>query len=242
VVEMLLRHDRLPQTLIMSIRDMTFLPEAQRTDTLWLTSLPDANAMKARLGIADVPWLETRPLRRWLGLMSLSTMLDNGLRWLGADVRPGPVDERSLPTMNVLQADGSIRWSDAHRDHFSTVLTRDEVRSAVAQRRNLALDIDMDAVAAVDRLLALLIERGVRVVLIHPPFNPDFFGQVAGTPYGAGLERVEAITARLAAAHGARVVGGFDPAIAGCTPGMFIDAEHSSPGCLQRVIDLVPGL
>jgi hypothetical protein len=80
------------------------------------------------------------------------------------------------------------------------------------------------------------------VILIHPPFNPDVFGQVAGTPYGAGLERVEAITARLAAAHGARVVGGFDPAIAGCTPGMFIDAEHSSPGCLQRVIDLVPGL
>jgi hypothetical protein len=38
------------------------------------------------------------------------------------------------------------------------------------------------------------------------------------------------------------VVGGFDPAIAGCTARMFIDAEHSSPGCLQRVIDLVPGL
>ena len=41
VVEMLLRHDRLPDTLIMSIRDMTFLPEAQRSDTLWLTALPD---------------------------------------------------------------------------------------------------------------------------------------------------------------------------------------------------------
>ena len=96
--------------------------------------------------------------------------------------------------------------------------------------------------AAVDRLLALLHERGVRVVLIHPPFNPDFYRQVQGTAYGAGLLRVEAITARLAAAHGATVVGSFDPAIAGCTAAMFIDAEHSGPACLRRLIDLVPGL
>ena len=40
VVEMLLRHDRLPDTLIMSIRDMTFLPEEHRSDTLWLTASP----------------------------------------------------------------------------------------------------------------------------------------------------------------------------------------------------------
>ena len=241
VVEMLLRHDRLPDTLIMSIRDMTFLPEAQRSDTLWLTGLPDANAMKARLGIAR-PWLETRPLERWLGLLSLSTLLDNGLRRLGAATLPGPVQARSLPTMDVLQADGSIRWSSAHRGRFTAERTGAEVASAVAQRQGRTLQIDEAAVAAVDRLLALLHERGVRVVLIHPPFNPDFYRQVQGTAYGAGLLRVEAITAQLAAAHGATVVGGFDPAIAGCTAAMFIDAEHSGPACLQRLIDLVPGL
>lgn len=241
VVEMLLRHDRLPGTLIMSIRDMTFLPEAQRSDTLWLTALPDSNAMKARLGLAR-PWLETRPLERWLGLVSLSTLLDNGLRRLGAATLPGPVHARSLPTMDVLQPDGSIRWSIAHRDRFTAERTRAEVRTAMAQRQGLTLQIDEAAVGAVDRLLALLRERGVRVVLVHPPFNPDFYRQVRGTAYGAGLLRVEAITARLAAAHGATVVGGFDPAVAGCTAPMFIDAEHSGPACLRRLFDLVPGL
>jgi hypothetical protein len=241
VVEMLLRHDRLPDTLIMSIRDMTFLPEAQRSDTLWLTALPDANAMKARLGI-DRSWVETRPLERWLGLLSLSTLLDNGLRRLGAATLPGPVEARSLPTMDVLQADGSIRWSSTHREMFTPERTGAEVASAATQRQGLALQIDEVAVAAVDRLLALLRERDVRVVLIHPPFNPDFYRRVRGTAYGAGLQRVEAITARLAAAHGATVAGGFDPAIAGCTAAMFIDAEHSGPACLQRLIDLVPGL
>jgi len=241
VVEMLLRHDRLPDTLIMSIRDMTFLPEEQRSDTLWLTALADANAMKARLGIAR-PWLETRPLRRWLGLLSLSTLLDNGWRELVAATGPGPVEARSLPTMDVLQPDGSIRWSSAHRDLFTPERTGAEVGAALAQRQGLTLQIDEAAVAALGRLLALLRERGVRVVLIHPPFNPDFYRQVKETAYGAGLLRVEAVTAWLAAAHGATVVGSFDPAVAGCSAAMFIDAEHSGPACLRRLIDLVPGL
>jgi hypothetical protein len=241
VVEMLLRHDRLPKTLLMSIRDMTFLPVAKRTDTLWLTGLPDANAMKARLGIAR-PWLETRPLKRWLGLLSLSAMLDNGWRELFAVTRPGPVEAHSLPTMDVLHADGSIGWSASHRDRFTPERTSAEVEAAIAQRKNLTLEIDQAAVAAVDRLLALLRERGVHVVLIHPPFNPDFYRQVKGTAYGAGLLRVEAVTAQLAAANRATQVGSFDPAVAGCTAGMFIDAEHSGPACLRRLIDLVPGL
>jgi hypothetical protein len=241
LVEMMVRHDRLPKTLIMSIRDMTFLPEEYRTDTLWLTTLPDANAMAARLGIGR-PWLETRPLRRWLGLLSLSTAWDNALRWLLADQRPGPVDAQRLPTLDVLQADGSIRWSDAHHDRFTAERTRHEVQVALAERRNRTLPIDPGAVDALDRLLGLLSQRGVRVVLIHPPFNPDFYRQIEDTPYRAGLVRVEAITAQLAAAHGARAVGSFDPAVPSCVAGMYIDAEHSSPACLKRLLDLVPGL
>jgi predicted nucleic acid-binding protein len=144
--------------------------------------------------------------------------------------------------MDVLQPDGSIRWSSAHRDLFTPERTGAEVGAALAQRQGLTLQIDEVAVAALDRLLALLRERSVRVVLIHPPFNPDFYRQVKETAYGAGLLRVEAVTARLAAAHGATVVGSFDPAVAGCSAAMFIDAEHSGPACLRRLIDLVPGL
>jgi hypothetical protein len=97
-------------------------------------------------------------------------------------------------------------------------------------------------VTAVDRLLGLLTERGVRIVLIHPPFNPAFYREIEHTPYGDGLRRVAALTRRLAAAHGAIVVGSFDPAVAGCTEAMYIDAEHSSPPCLARVLHQVPGL
>jgi hypothetical protein len=242
VVEMLLRHDRLPKTLIMSIRDMTFLPVERRTDRLWLTALPDYRAMAARLGIASHPWFETWPARRWFNLLSLPAMWDNALRWLTADRWPGPVRARALPTMDVLQADGSIGWSHAHRARFTPEHARTEVRIAVAARHDRAPAIDPAAVTAVDRLLGLLKERGVRVVLIHPPFQPEFYDQIKNSTYGAGLQQVAAITTRLAKAHGATAVGSFDPDVAGCTPSMFIDAEHSGPACLQRVLDQVPGL
>jgi len=242
VVEMLLRHDRLPKTLIMSVRDMTFLPVARRTDILWLTALPDYRAMATRLGIDRHSWFETWPARRWFGLLSLPAMWGNALRWLTADVLPGPVRARTLPTMDALHPDGSIGWSDAHRAEFTTERARREVRQAVAARRDLAPEIDPAAVTAVDRLLGLLRERGVRVVLIHPPFNPDFYDRIGNSAYGAGLRRVEAVTAHLARAHGAIAVGSFDPAVAGCDSSMFIDAEHSGPVCLQRVLDQVPGL
>jgi hypothetical protein len=144
--------------------------------------------------------------------------------------------------MEVLQADGSIRWSEAHLGQFTPGRTREEVERAVAARKRLELTIDPAAVTAVDRLLGLLAGRGVRIVLIHPPFNPAFYRQIEHAPYGAALARVEALTRLLASAHGATAVGSFDPATAGCTAAMYIDAEHSRPACLARVLRQVPGL
>ncbi|HSA80119.1 MAG TPA: hypothetical protein VLE23_04805 [Geminicoccaceae bacterium] len=242
VVEMLLRHDRLPPTLIMSIRDLTFQPVERRSDTLWLTALPDYDAMAARLGIARHSWFETRPARRWSGLLSLSAALDNAFLRLMAESLPGPTRARSLPAMDVLLADGSIQWSEEHRERFTAERARREVQQALKERRDQAPQIDPAAVTAIDRLLGLLTEHGVRVILIHPPFNPAFYRQIKDSAYGLGLRQVEAVTARFAAAHGATVVSSFDPAAAGCLESMFIDAEHSGPACLQRVLDQVPGL
>ena len=93
VVEMLLRHDRLPPTLIMSIRDMTFQPVDRRTDTLWLTALPDYDAMATRLGIAP-PLLVRDPAGTPLvrPAVAVGDAFDNALRWLidGKLARPDP--------------------------------------------------------------------------------------------------------------------------------------------------------
>lgn len=242
VVEMLIRYDRLPGTLILSIRDMTFASIADRSDFLWLTGTTDYRSMTSRLGLEAPDWFEILPERHYLGLFSLGTLVDNARRIWVAPVQPGPVRAASLPTLDVLQTDGSIRWSDQHQAAFTAERRQREVDAAVRVRGDRAPGIDPAAVEAIDRLIGLLTKRGVEVVLIHPPFNPEFYQMVAETPYGQGLQVVEDLTRRLADAHDARVVGSFDPAVAGCRAEMYIDSEHANPDCLGRVLAQVPGL
>ena len=242
VTEMMIRYDRLPDTLVLSIRDLTFAPIDERTDYLWLTGLSDYRAMMARLQLESHSWLEMMPERHWLGLFSLSTMLSNAWRELTAPANPGPTRTSSMPTLDVLQADGSIRWSIDHLVQFTPERRHEQVEQALHERLRHASRIDPRAVESVDRLLGLLTSRGVRVVLIHPPFNPEFYERVDDTPYGAGLKEVEALTKNLAQRHGAIAVGSFDPARSGCVASMYIDSEHSNPDCLRRVLAQIPNL
>lgn len=242
VTEMLIRYDRLPDTLVLSIRDLTFAPIDERTDYLWLTGLSDYRAMMARLQLESHSWFEMMPERHWLGLFSLSTMLSNAWRELTEPAKPGPTRTTSMPTLDVLQADGSIRWSTDHLAQFTPERRREQVDLALQERLHYASKIDPRAVESIDRLLGLLTTKGVRVVLIHPPFNPEFYERLGGSPYSAGLNQVETLTRNLAQRHGAIVVGSFDPARSGCVADMYIDSEHSNPDCLRRVLTQIPNL
>ena len=242
VTEMLIRYDRLPDTLILSIRDLTFAPIDERTDYLWLTGLSEYRAMMARLQLESHSWLEMMPERHWLGLFSLSTMLSNAWRELTEPAKPGPTRTKSLPTLDVLQTDGSIRWSTDHLAQFTPERRLEQVELSLQERLRHASTIDQRAVESVDRLLELLTTRGVRIVLIHPPFNPEFYERIENSPYGASLKEVEALTRHLAQRHGAIAVGSFDPARSGCVAAMYIDSEHSNPDCLRRVLAQIPNL
>ena len=242
MVEMLIQHRRLPDTLILSIRDMTFAPVDVRSDTLWLSALPDYRAMAARLDIPSHSRLETGELASWLGLLSLPTTWSNVVRWMTTDALPGPTREPSAASLDVVNVDGSIHWSRQHRAQFTPERTLREVQVALKERRSQPPVIDPAAVDAVDRLLGLLSRREVRTVLAHPPYNPDFYQSIEGSAFAAGLRRVEDLTKRLARKHGIALVGSFDPAKVGCRRSMYIDSEHSSPACLQLVLDQIPDL
>jgi hypothetical protein len=51
------------------------------------------------------------------------------------------------------------------------------------------------------------------------------------------LAKVEQLTRDLAAKHGLKIIGSFNPHEVGCDASMYIDAEHSSPECLQKIFD-----
>ncbi|MGE0701530.1 MAG: hypothetical protein AB7O57_20705, partial [Hyphomicrobiaceae bacterium] len=236
MVELLVRHDKLPKDMVITVRDRLFTPVASRTDYLWLPGIPYYQAMADRLSLPRLSFLETYPLQRPRELLSLPMLFNNATRWHNAKDWPYPTTKKQLAVLDVLHPDGSITWSEEHRALFTQ--ERSE-RLAVAHAdasRNKPPVIDPKGVEALDRLLAYLAVRGVRVHLAHPPFNPIFFERVQGSPFMRGLADVEAVTRELAAKHKLNIVGSFDPSTIGCTAEMYIDAEHSSGACLEHLL------
>jgi len=237
VAELLIRHDRVPQTLVLTIRDQTFLPVDRRTDSLWRYIGPEYHDMAQRLGLESHSWVDIFPFADYVGLTSLVSLREKAVQYFTAPMRPGPTKEDKLQTLDVLMPDGSIRWSHEHDAIFTPEWSRAHALENAAARKDAPIVIDPDGVKAIDRLVGLLTEMGVDVVLAHPPFNPIFYNEILGTEYDRGLQRVTAITARIAATHGARVIGSFNPNAVGCSEELYIDMEHSKPACLRILLE-----
>lgn len=237
VPEMFVRYGKLPEQVIISIREDLFTPVADRADTLWVPALQDYRAMAKRLSIAahDAYTAELTPRLRQS--LSLPLLKANVIRHFNAPAAPHISTLSKHPTLDVLLADGSIRRSE-RRD---AVLTRQRARadalSAAYQRRNQPPKIDENGVIAVDKVLEFLTLQGVRVTLAHPPFNPVYWNAVQDSPYLDGVRRIEAITDDFARKYGMDVIGGFDPAKSGCMAEDYIDGEHANARCLGRIVD-----
>ena len=237
MIEMLERHDRLPDTLILTIRDNQFTPVAQRTDFLWLPGIPYYRRMAKQLGIKAHHPVEVAPVDTWRNRLNLDILHTNVKRWLEADVKPGPTTAEKLPTLDILLPGGSIVWSEEHDRFFTQERMRKESLDFAASKRNNPPQIDPRGVEHIDRLLTYLDDKGVRVYLAHPPFNPVYWEAVQGSPYMEGLKKIEKLTQDWADRFGWEVVGGFNPASVGCRADQYIDAEHSNRECLRGIFD-----
>jgi hypothetical protein len=236
VVEMLVRHDKLPRRLVITIRDKMFTPVGERKDFLWLPGVPYYRAMAERLSLESHTVWETYPLHRARELISLPLLYGNAMRWYNAAEWPHATHAHSHKTLDILLPDGSIKWSDRHRESFTQERAREVSLSYAEASRNDPPRIDPKGVHAIDTLLAFLAARGVEVFLAHPPFNPTYYAAVADSPYMHGLRRVEQVTRELAAKHNLAIIGSFDPERLGCKVSQFIDAEHSNPDCLRNLL------
>ena len=228
--------DRLPKRLIISIRDNQFTPPEARTDFLWVPVLPWYRELAPIFGLT--PHNEysnglTPQVRQGLSLPLLKAHLR---RYLDAPEQPHVTDEKAHPTLDTLLPDGGIFWSQSHRDAFTEERTLAESMALADAKRFSPPIIDPVGVETVERVLKFLRDHGVEVILTHPPFNPQVWDSLEGSPYMPGLARVEALVADMADRLGLRVIGSFNPHEVGCTADMYIDGEHSSPDCLGRII------
>lgn len=235
-VGLLLKNDLLPQRLVISIRDLTFTTVSSRTDGLWHPFIPDYVAAEKMMGIAPRPWLDNFQPQKYWNLFSLSTDVEMAMQWVEAIETPGPTTAIKSAGLDIIMSDGSIRWSKKHDDIFTPERAN---RLALEMAKSVSNNIpeqEPHAIRALSRALEILQEKGVEVVLVHPPFNPIFYREIQGTKYFAGLKEIEKLTQQLADKYGAKVAGSFNPHDLGCRSDMFIDAEHSNPSCLKRVL------
>jgi hypothetical protein len=237
MVEMFVRHDRLPKQMIIAIRDNLFTPVSARTDHLWLPGVPYYRAMADRLGLKQHATWETIPWPRWRELTSVSMLYGNVTRRANAVFLPQRTYESDHPSLDILLPGGSIVWSHEHRQMFTRARTTELSDAFARQRVNDPPKIDPKGVAALEALFEYLKQQGVEVYLAHPPFNPEYYDQVMKGPYAEGLRRVEALTVGFAEKYGFSVIGSFDPSKLDCQKHMFIDAEHASSECLHRLFN-----
>ena len=237
MVELLVKYNRLPKKLIISIRDKQFTPVDQRKDFLWEPGIPAYRTMSAKLGLETESYLKTLPYDRVKAMLSLPMLFENFTRWYNASEHPGPVDGSHFENLDTLLPDGSIIWSNKKMRLFTPQRTEEQALAFAAQSENDPPQVDPQGVKAFDALLTFLKEKGVKVYLVNPPFNPIFYDRVQGTPYADGLGRIETLVHKFAADHHLPLFGGFNPHKLGCTAAMYIDAEHSNMQCLQKIFD-----
>ena len=111
VTEMFVSNSRLPKQLIITIRDNLFTPVAARTDFLWMQAIPDYGKMAKRLALPAYSWTQTMPLPQIREGFSLTTLHENAKRWVRARVLPHATSVGRLDSLDILLADGSIKWS-----------------------------------------------------------------------------------------------------------------------------------
>lgn len=237
MVELLLRYNRLPKKLIISIRDNQFKPVEKRTDFLWEPGIPAYRAMSERLGLPTESYVKTLPYDRARALLSLPMFFENFTRWYNASERPRASEKSHFENLDTLMPDGSILWSSRKMKLFTPERTLSESKAFADKRRNDPSLVDPQGVAAFNSLLTFLKKQGVSVYLVEPPFNPMFYDSLQGSPFAEGLVRIETLIQKIATDHNLPLFGGFNPHKIGCTADMFIDAEHSHPECLQKVFD-----
>ncbi len=237
MVELLVKHNRLPKKLIISVRDNQFTPVEYRKDFLWEPGIPAYRAMAKRLGLETESFIKTLPYDRGRALISLPMLFENFTRWHNASERPGATDKKHFETLDTLLPDGSITWSNQRMKLFTQERTLSESIDFANKRQNSPPLVDPKGVEAFVVMLKFLKEKGVSVYLVKPPFNPTYYDRLRGTPYAEGLDRIETLIQKIANDHKLPVFGSYNPHELGCVSEMYIDAEHANDKCLQKIFD-----
>lgn len=236
---------KLPKTLVISERYITFLPVGKRADYQsndWQVWASDYRAMARKLDVPVNSFRDTVPVQRWTGMFYLPALTERAQQVADSAGRPHATSAAQTPDLDLLAADGSLRWSAKSEATFTKKYVDKFVKRQLKGSVNTSPAVDPALVSALGKTIDYLRSRGVQVYLVQTPYHPDFYKAIQGKPFGAAMDRLESIADQLGREHGAIVAGTFDPAAFGCVAAEYIDHIHAAPSCLGKVVPQVPGL
>ncbi len=242
VTELLEQTGKLPRTLVLSVRHLTFRPIAERETDEWRMWEPEYRRMAEKLGLQPPPRRDTFPLNHYLSLFSVE-YLRHGISHLTlkSELPNGPTRQAADAVRDILHPDGSLTFSAKHVGTFTAESARAESLEQAARlaKRKATVPTEEDA-QALDKLLRYLQARGVRPVIAVTPHHPAFWQAVGNENYGRTLSQLEAASRRIAERAQVPFVGSFNPAAAGCTEANFRDYIHLDEACLKAIFDKIP--
>jgi hypothetical protein len=242
IVQLLEEQDRLPETLVLSLRYIIFEPVEEREPTDWREWAPEYRQMSHKLGVEPHPLLQTLPTDQWFSLLSVRALSDR-IQLVSSQIKsPGPTTSFTNETLDIIGADGSLRWSQRNVARFTPEFARKDARKRLERHWNDEPTIDPSLVAATEKLIVHLQSKGVKVVFAQTPFHPDFYQGMEDRPFGETLRELEALAERWEQQYGILSVGSFNPRNIGCTSDQFIDWHHAKPSCLALIFDDIPWL
>ena len=238
IAEVMYAADRLPKTMILSIRYQTFMPNDKRNSDMWKAFTPEARRMSDRLGVSlPSSWLASYDTTRLLNLVSVDAAAAVIQRALQSPVKPGPTDLKRHPTMEIIDKDGAIRFSQAHEDLDPPAAALKRSLNSAASDRSRRLEMDPSMVAGLRRLIAFLKEHGVNVILAQTPYHPGYFAALQGSLYLQDLQQLDHLGRNIASEMAVPVAGSLDAQVVGCVPEEFRDHLHSRESCLRKVFE-----
>lgn len=238
IAEVMYAADRLPKTMVLSIRYQTFLPHDKRNSDMWKAFTPEARKISDRLGLSTPSWFTSYDTTRLLNLISVEAAAAVIQRSLTSPVKPGPTDLKRHPTMEIIDKDGAMRFSQAHEDLDPPAAALKRSLASAAADRSKRLQMDPAMVDGLRRLIAFLKEHGVNVILAQTPYHPGYFAALQGSPYLQDLQQLDQLGRSIAKEMAVPVAGSLDAQVVGCVPEEFRDHLHSRESCLRKVFEL----
>jgi hypothetical protein len=136
----------------------------------------------------------------------------------------------------VRRTDGSLSFPPRP---FRAVAGAEAAQNAVPPWEGETANLHEAGIRILEALIAKVRLDGREVVLVLPPYHPDF---AARTRAGPLLAEVEHEVRRRARTSNVPLLGSFDAATCGCAPADFYDSIHPTDVCFDRFLPAQLGL